>query len=248
MSDIKTSIPIQAQKLDEILQYRRAIRKYTDEPIPEDVIQRSVERAILAPSSANMQFWEFYHIKSPEQKKELARLCFNQPGATSAKELMVVAVRRDKFLERTQTVLEKIQTEIQDPNDPYLEKAKKDYTGKLRLYYWMDPLGIKGLGVQLVLWFKRLFKPGPFTGTARHLAITANKNVALAAQNFMLSMTAEGYDTCPMEGFDHPRVKRFLGLPRGADICMVIGMGKRDGEGGTRPRARVSFEEVYFRV
>jgi nitroreductase len=33
------------------------------------------------------------------------------------------------------------------------------------------------------------------------------QSAALAAQNFMISMAAVNYDTCPMEGFDSLRVK-----------------------------------------
>ena len=35
-----------------------------------------------------------------------------------------------------------------------------------------------------------------------------HKTCALAAQTFMLAMSNEGYDTCPMEGFDSRRVKK----------------------------------------
>jgi nitroreductase len=40
--------------------------------------------------------------------------------------------------------------------------------------------------------------------------IVAQKSAALAAQNFMISMAAVNYDTCPMEGFDSLRVKKIL--------------------------------------
>jgi nitroreductase len=39
------------------------------------------------------------------------------------------------------------------------------------------------------------------------MRIVAQKSAALAAQNFMISMAAVNYDTCPMEGFDSLRVK-----------------------------------------
>jgi nitroreductase len=38
---------------------------------------------------------------------------------------------------------------------------------------------------------------------------SAKKSAALAAQNFMISMAAVNYDTCPMEGFDSLRVKKY---------------------------------------
>jgi nitroreductase len=52
-------------------------------------------------------------------------------------------------------------------------------------------------------------------------------------------------DTCPMEGFDSKRVKKILGLPKSAEISMIIGCGYRDNNGIYGPRFRVPFEEVY---
>jgi nitroreductase len=75
-----------------------------------------------------------------------------------------------------------------------------------------------------------------------------HKSAALAAQTFMLSMTAEGYDTCPMEGFDSKRIKRFLGLPRGAEINMVVSCGPGRPEGIYGARLRVPEREVVFEL
>ena len=76
--------------------------------------------------------------------------------------------------------------------------------------------------------------------------IVAHKSTALAAQNFMLCMAANNYDTCPMEGFDSKRVKAILGLPKEAMITMVISCGIRGKGGVYGPQFRVPFEEVYF--
>ena len=78
------------------------------------------------------------------------------------------------------------------------------------------------------------------------LDIVAQKSTALAAQNFMISMAANGYDTCPMEGFDSKRVKTILGLPQTAMINMVISCGIRGKGGIYGPQFRVPFKEVYF--
>ncbi len=64
----------------------------------------------------------------------------------------------------------------------------------------------------------------------------------------MISMAAIGYDTCPMEGSDTKMIKSILGLPKGAEINMVIGCGVRDENGIYGPRFRVPFEEVYKKV
>ena len=60
----------------------------------------------------------------------------------------------------------------------------------------------------------------------------------------MLSMQAEGYSTCPMEGFDEVRLKRFLKLPTRAEINMVVATGPADEEGVYGPRFRFPYAEV----
>ena len=58
-----------------------------------------------------------------------------------------------------------------------------------------------------------LFRPIYRQVTNSDMRVVAHKSSALAAQNFMLSMTSKGYDTCPMEGFDSLRVKEFYHSP-----------------------------------
>ena len=62
----------------------------------------------------------------------------------------------------------------------------------------------------------------------------------------MMSMAAQGYDTCPMEGFDSKKLKKILNLPKTAEISMVIGCGIRMPEGIYGDRFRIPFKEVYF--
>ena len=83
---------------------------------------------------------------------------------------------------------------------------------------------------------------------ASDMRIVAHKSAALAAENFMLSMAAIGYDTCPMEGHDSVLVKKALDLPAGAEINMVIGCGIREPHGVYGPRFRVPFSTVYKRI
>jgi len=80
------------------------------------------------------------------------------------------------------------------------------------------------------------------------MRIVAHKTCALAAENFMISMAAEGYDTCPMEGLDTLRVKNLLGLPFGAEINMIVSCGIRDPKGVYGERFRIPFQEIYKEV
>jgi nitroreductase len=91
-----------------------------------------------------------------------------------------------------------------------------------------------------------LRKPFYRTGGLAKQRIVVHKSCALAAQTFMLSVAAEGFHTCPMEGFDEVRVKKALKLPGGAEINMIIAVGKGTEEGIWGPRFRVPNEEVII--
>jgi len=81
--------------------------------------------------------------------------------------------------------------------------------------------------------------------TSSDIRIVAHKSAGLAAQNFMISMAAIGYDTCPMEGSDTLKVKKILNLSKKSEINMVIGCGIRTKEGIYGDQLRVPFNEVY---
>jgi nitroreductase len=79
-----------------------------------------------------------------------------------------------------------------------------------------------------LLWAMGQFRPmmrGPFGRSEQQM--WAIKSAALACENFMLALAAAGYDSCPLEGFDEPRVKRLFDLPTEARVVMVIAAGRR---------------------
>jgi len=47
----------------------------------------------------------------------------------------------------------------------------------------------------------------------------------------MLAMAEEGYDTCPLGGYDSHRIKKLLHLPYGAEVSMVVTCGIREERG-----------------
>ncbi|MFM7913621.1 MAG: nitroreductase family protein, partial [Bacteroidota bacterium] len=75
-----------SQSFQEIVDFRRSNRLFdTNTPVPEEVIQRSLERAALSPNSSNMQLWEFHWIKSEEALDSMGPLCLNQNAARTAR-------------------------------------------------------------------------------------------------------------------------------------------------------------------
>jgi nitroreductase len=64
----------------------------------------------------------------------------------------------------------------------------------------------------------------------------------------MLSLASDGYDTCPMEGFDERLVKKILKLPAAAEITMIVACGIAKDGGIYGERLRLPIEQVVFEV
>src|SRR5690606_10861713 len=82
------------------------VRRFADEPIPDAVVHRCLDLALLAPTSSNLQAWEFYRVVDPEKKRRLAAACLSQPAATTAPELIVAVASLDTWREHSDAMLE----------------------------------------------------------------------------------------------------------------------------------------------
>ncbi|MCX2719707.1 nitroreductase family protein [Lentiprolixibacter aurantiacus] len=239
------------KSVSDAIAYRRSVRIYKDESIDTEKVRKCLENAALAPTSSNLQLWEFYHVVDPEVCRQIAKASFNQPAARTAKQLVVMVVRKDLWRKRAKANLAFLR-------DSFGHKAKSEYSKREKFalsYYqklmpsiYSDFLGVLGmiryLFFNVVGWFRPVYRQV----RASDMRVVAHKSAGLAAQNFMISMAAIGYDTCPMEGFDSLRVKKILGLPASAEINMLIGCGIRDESGVYGRRFRVPFETVYKKI
>jgi nitroreductase len=238
--------------VSEAIAYRRSTRVYKDELIDTKKVKQCLVNASLAPTSSNLQLWEFYHVTDKNKLEQLAEACFNQSAAKTAQQLVVIVARKDLWRKRAKANIEFLDKAYNKPDlserDLKRKKMATNYYKKLIPTIYTDFLGILGYIKYFVFQIVGLFKPIYRQTRISDMRIVAHKSAGLAAQNFMTSMAAIGYDTCPMEGSDTLRVKRILNLPRGAEINMVIGCGIRDDKGIYGPRFRIPFEEVYFEV
>lgn len=238
--------------VSEAVAYRRSVRIFdAEKPIATDQVKQCIEQAILAPNSSNMQLWEFYHVTSKDILKKIAPYCFNQNAAKTAQQLVVVVVRKDLWRKRAKANLEFIESAYgKNPKEQQSKREKqiKVYYEKLIPFAYTYFLGLFGLLRYFMILITGLFRPIYREVRNSDMRIVAHKSAGLAAQTFMLSMAAIGYDTCPMEGSDTWRVKRTLGLPLRAEINMIIGCGIRKPEGIYGERFRIPFQEVYKNV
>ncbi|NNK11147.1 MAG: nitroreductase family protein [Flavobacteriaceae bacterium] len=235
--------------VSEAIQYRRSVRVYDPEKeIDPEKVKQCIKNAVLAPTSSNLQLWEFYHITDTETLKNLTKACLGQNAAKTSKQMVVVVARRDLWRRRVKSNKQFLLKTMGDkPKEEYSKREKfaLGYYTKLIPSIYVEFLGIVGWMRYLFFSLIGLFRPVYRQVRRSDLRIVAHKSAGLAAQNFMISMAAIGYDTCPMEGSDTLRIKKILKLPMGAEITMTIGCGIRDEKGIYGPRFRVPFEEVY---
>lgn len=238
--------------VSEAIAYRRSVRLFKeDEKLDTQKVVGCIKNATLAPTSSNLQLWEFHHIIDPVKLKALTAACLGQNAAKTAQQLVVVVARKDLWRERAKANLTALKTAFGDkPASEYTprEKFALSYYSKIIPFTYADFLGVFGCLKYIGFQIGGLFKPVYRQVRASDMRVVAHKSAGLAAQNFMISMASIGYDTCPMEGSDTLRIKRILNLPRGAEINMVIGCGVRSENGIYGPRFRVPFEKVYFKV
>ena len=215
-----------AAAFHELVDSRRSIRAFRPDAVPDAVLQRCLDSALRAPSSSNLQHWEFILIRDPEQKRRAAAICHDQRGAVSAPLIVAVVAHRRTWKRHATHVLATLEAR------GILRKSQVRYWGRLvPLMYRNGPWGCFGVLKKLAGRLWSLAEPAHNLLSRADLRVVAHKSTALAAATFMLALRAEGYDSCPLEGFDPWRAKAFLGLGPGAEVCMFLPVGRRAEEG-----------------
>jgi nitroreductase len=222
----------------QVVTSRRSVRKFTDKPIPQEVLDDCLDMAMLAPCSSGLQPWEFYVVRSKDKKAKLVKACLSQYAAKTAAELIVCVARTDRIGDYAQKVL-------QDWPSASIPPLIKRYYQLIPYNYAPGPLNSFGMLKKAAVKVGGLITPlprGPYTST--DLDLWAAKSTALACENLVLAFRAHGFDTCMMEGFDENRVAKMLKLPHSAFPIMVIGAGERADDGVFFPQIR--FDRKLF--
>ncbi|MCM1503731.1 MAG: nitroreductase family protein [Muribaculum sp.] len=77
---------------------RRTVRSYSTKTVPDQLIDRLIEEASHAPTTGNMQLYSVIVTRSPEGKKALAPLHFNQPQVESCSAVLTFCVDINRFV------------------------------------------------------------------------------------------------------------------------------------------------------
>lgn len=239
--------------LQEILSHRRAVRHFdSNKPLDKERVKECIRKSTLAPTSSNMQLWECYHVTDKATMTLLSKACLNQLTATSAQQMVVYVTRQDKYKAHAQAVktFERENTWRNSPKEKQEKRIKKWdlYYGKVMPFLYSRFFGMAGLGRKMLAQTIGLFRPIVRQVSEADIRVVVHKSCALAVQTFMLAMSEEGYDTCPLEGFDSRLVKKALNLPYNCEINMIITCGIRLSDGVWGDRFRIPFEEIYHHI
>ncbi|MBK8789004.1 MAG: nitroreductase family protein [Geothrix sp.] len=210
----------------EAVESRRTVREFLPEAVPQEVLDRALDAARLAPSSSNLQPWEFVVIRDPKVRQAANAACLDQLPAKTAPVLIALVTHRDTWRRNRDEILR-----IFEGRGPLRPSQASYYRKIIPLVYTTGPFGLLGPLKRVISRVASLFKPTPNLMSRADLRVMAHKSTALAAATFMLALRAEGYDTCPMEGFDPWRAKALLGLPGNAEVNMFLAVGRRGEKG-----------------
>ena len=231
----------------DLINKRRSVRKFEETNIPETVMRKCLRASVMAANSSNLQPWEFYWVRDPKKKQKVVEACFSQNAAKQAKELVIAVSRIDTWKRNRDLIIEE-----HKKKGKFIPLVDKYYNKLIPFAYYHDRLGISGLIKRFFFLFINIygyFKPvirGPIY--KHELFETVSKTTALACQNFMMALVAEGYDSCPMEGFDEQRIKKILKLNWQSHIVMIFGVGKAASNGVYSERFRIDDSLVIKEV
>ena len=234
---------IDVENFKKVIQSRRSVRKFTKTEIPADVLDDCLDLALLAPNSSNLQPWTFYVVQNPTKKKQLVKACLNQLAAKTASELIVCVARTDRNDEMAKRNI----TEFPFPEAP---AAVQKYYKFIPYNYKTGYLNALGNFKKVAFKIARsLDKQLPVTAFNQADAkLWASKTTALACENLVLALRAYGFDSCMMEGFDEPLVRKLLNLNDQQYPVMVIGAGERAEDGVFFPQYRFDRELFIQKV
>lgn len=230
---------INVEEFRKVVRSRRSVRRFTEEPVPREVLNDCLDLAMLAPNSSNLQPWEFYVVTTPDLKSRLAKACLNQNAARTAPVLIAIVARTDTWRENARKALD------QWPEDHLPGIVEKYYSKIAPIHYNQGPFGVLGAAKKaagLLVGLTRPVPRGPYSPA--EMKIWATKSTALAAENLMLALRAHGYDSCPMEGFDECRVRKLLEIPRKGLVVMVLAAGRRADRGVYSQQYRFAREDA----
>lgn len=90
-------------EISEAIEKRRSIRKFKNDPVPDEHIRDLIESARLAPSGCNAQPWRFKIVKDLKTRTKLAEAAHNQSFIAQAPVVIVCCADISGYLEGSES-------------------------------------------------------------------------------------------------------------------------------------------------
>ncbi|MFD7382851.1 nitroreductase [Streptomyces anulatus] len=208
----------------EAVDSRRAVRAFSDEPVPKEVLERVLTAATRAPSSGNLQPWHVYVVTGEPladlKRQATARALAGDPGDERDYPMYPAGLAspyRDRFSAAAAQRYEALGIERDAPDRP-----RKIATVNAEAF---------GAPVVLFCYLDRTMGPGQWGDAGMYL------------QTVMLLLRAEGLHSCPQVMWTMYR--ETVGRTVGADDGLVLFCGVSVGfEKEGVPRLRTGRAEM----
>ena len=199
-------------KVSEAVARRISTRAFTDDPVPNEVIERVLTRASRAPSGGNLQPWIVTVLN----------------GETLDRFRALIETR----LEETDGKGEPMEYDVYPPSlhDPY--RTRRFQVGEAMYGY----LGIERADKPARLrWFANNYRffgapAALFVHVDRRMGPPQWSDLGMFLQTAMLLFQEEGFDTCAQEAWArfHETVDDFVGASEDTMLFCGLAIGKRD--------------------
>lgn len=105
---------------EQLASARRSVRRFSDTPVPEAVMRSAFRSAHLAPSSNNLQPWEFHWVRPTSSDRTAAvEACLSQPAAATSAELVFFIGRPDLLEARAAAMVAHFEAEDNEGTASY---------------------------------------------------------------------------------------------------------------------------------
>lgn len=201
---------------DQITKNRRSINFFDPEKeIPQEMIKKMVELAGNTPSSFNLQPWNLIILQDRDQKEKLKALAWDQPKVVEAPVTMIVLADKEGW--------------------------KQGHPGFERTWQEMVKTGMPETQRD---WFLNATSGLYNWSPDANLAFAA-KNAGFFAMSLMYAAVSLGFDSHPMDGFDHEGVKKAFNIPDRYWIPLLLAVGyKKPGLVLDPPKWRKTYDEI----
>lgn len=205
-------------ELYDVMRTTGAVRRFTDDPLPDDILQRILDNARFAPSGGNRQGVHVIAVRDRGIREALAALC-----ATGARRY--VAQQRNG--EGPWNPLHPIQVSADQlaATEVPAELSKPLLTSAVVLVVCVDLAVVAALDQDL-----------------DRIGLVAGASVYPFVWNVLLAARNEGFGgvLTTMAIAEEPRVKALLGIPDDHAVAAVLPLGKPQRQAGKLTRRPVS--------